>query len=613
MPNRPMPNRLINEKSPYLLQHAHNPVDWHAWGDEAFETARRLNKPVFLSIGYATCHWCHVMEKESFEDAQAAAALNESFVCIKVDREERPDIDAVYMTACQLAAGRGGWPLNVMLTPEKKPFFAATYIPRESRFGRPGLIDLCRSVRTLHRDDPKRISDTADALTRHLEGAFRFQAGTPGTSPEDFLDQTRDEVNRHFDSQYGGFDSAPKFPLPHRLLFLLNRGRQGDDGQSRRTVFQTLKAMRLGGLWDHVGFGFHRYATDREWLVPHFEKMLYDQALLVLAYLDGFETDRDPLFAETVADTLVYVQRDLTDPGGGFYSAQDADSEGEEGKFYVWSQAEFEQVAAEAGGGLPWDRILNVTGQGNFLEEATRQATGMNILHLKQPLEAWARQLGRGPEEVYKGWDNLRQALFSRRTTRIHPLRDDKILTDWNGLMIAALARAGAVLEEPAYTEAARRAAGFINTHLVEDDGALLHRFRGGEAAIAATANDYAFFIMGLLALSQAGVEACWLEQAVGLQQAMNDRFWDSRDGGFYLTSNRQNELPVRPKEVYDGALPSANGVALHNLVHLGRLSGDPQWSRQADQLIHAFAGSVRQQPAAFLHTLHGWALQGVR
>jgi uncharacterized protein len=604
-----MPNRLIHEKSPYLLQHAHNPVDWYPWGEEAFDTARRLNKPIFLSVGYATCHWCHVMERESFEDLESAAALNDSFVCIKVDREERPDIDAVYMAACQMTAGRGGWPLSIIMTPDKKPFFAGTYIPKTSRFGRLGLIELCQRVTALANNDPQRIHATADLIADHLGEAFQFESDPEARPDTAVPDQACRQLMERYDDRSGGFDSAPKFPMPHRLLFLLQIYARSREEKLLQMIVHTLKAMRLGGLWDHVGYGFHRYATDRAWLLPHFEKMLYDQALLATAYLSVYEQTRLPLFGETAREILTYVLRDMTDPQGGFYTAEDADSEGEEGKFYVWTQEAFEQTAGSELQEIPWQRIFNLQPEGNFLEEATKVKTGANILHLSSDLEEWAAELELAPDRLTATWEHLRQRLFAQREARIHPLKDDKILTDWNGLMIAAMAQGGRVLAEPQFRDAAVKAAEFILENLVDDRGALLHRYRERQAAIGATANDYAFFIAGLIELHRSLGEPRWLTRAEALQTVMNSDFWQEGQGGYHFTAVHRSDLPVRPVELQDGALPSANAVALHNLLHLGRLTGDAQWRRQALHQLQAFAASVRRQPMAYPHTLSGWEL----
>jgi uncharacterized protein YyaL (SSP411 family) len=427
-----MPNRLIKEQSPYLLQHAHNPVDWYAWGDEAFATARRLNKPILLSVGYATCHWCHVMERESFEDPTAAAALNETFVCIKVDREERPDIDAVYMAACHLLNGNGGWPLTVTMTADKKPFFAGTYIPKLTGFGRLGFIDLCRRIGEMWRTEPQRILAGSEMVIGHVADAFAFEKAEPEADDTTLLDETARQISGRYDTAHGGFEGAPKFPTPHRLDFLLRTYERNGHAGLLKMVCHTLTAMRQGGLWDHVGFGFHRYSTDREWLLPHFEKMLYDQALLVPVYLRAFKLTGDPLFAQTVSETLNYVLTEMTSPQGGFYTAQDADSEGVEGKFYIWSAAEFSTLAAQAGKAVDWSKIFNVRTEGNFFDEATQRQTGENILHMTEPLSTWAAEMKIDPAALATEWERLRLRLYRARQERIPPLKDDKILADWN-------------------------------------------------------------------------------------------------------------------------------------------------------------------------------------
>ena len=594
-------NHLINEKSPYLIQHAHNPVDWHPWSEDVFSNARAQNKPIFLSIGYATCHWCHVMEKESFEDEEAAGYLNDTFYCIKVDREERPDIDAVYMAACQMLTGSGGWPLSIFMTPDKKPFFAATYLPKNSRAGRAGLIDICRQVKKLWVDDYEKIAASAGSIADSLHRAFAF---TAADEPDEALFETAfDQIKSGFDPQFGGFEPAPKFPTPHRLLFLLRCYHRTGNGLALDMVVKTLTAMRLGGIWDHVGFGFHRYSTDSRWLLPHFEKMLYDQAMIATAYLEAFQITREPLFAETAEEIFTYVLRDMTSPEGAFYSAEDADSEGEEGKFYVWTTAEFRRVLADEDS-EKWEPILRLSPEGNFTDEATRQKTGANIIHLTASLKKWAQKAGVPEPEVKAEWDRIRHRLFQEREKRIHPLKDDKILTDWNGLMIGALALGARILNEPEYEKAARKAADFILQKMKDGQGRLYHRFRDGELAVEAHAADYAFLIHGLLNLYQSTFDLKFAEQARELQQEMATHFQDDENGGFFSTPAGNVELPVRPKELYDGAIPSANSVALFNLLFLSRLTGDPRWEDLAQAQIRAFAGTVKSQPTAFTYFL---------
>ena len=545
------PNRLINEKSPYLLQHAQNPVDWHPWSEKTFAKASSENKPVFLSIGYATCHWCHVMEKESFEDEEVAGYLNDTFICIKVDREERPDIDAVYMAACQMLTGSGGWPLNLFLTPDKKPFFAATYLPKNSRFGRAGLIELCRQVKNVWASQTAKVNESAASIAENMQRMFSF---TPSAEPdESLLDLAYEQILRTYDPLSGGFDPAPKFPMPHRLLFLLRCFHRTGATKALEMVEKTLTAMRLGGIWDHVGFGFHRYSTDKNWLLPHFEKMLYDQALISIIYLETYQITKNPLYAKTADEIFAYVLRDMTSSDGAFFSAEDADSEGEEGKFYVWTVDEFrKQIQGDQAG--MWEKILRLSPEGNFKEEASGRKTGANILHLTIGLNRWADKYGAKPEEIEKDWETIRSRLFHAREKRIHPLKDDKILLDWNGLMIAAFAFGSRVLSNPRYAEAAENAVRFILSKMKDANGRLFHRFREGELAVQAQAADYAFFIYGLISLYQATFDLAFAETAVNLQEAMIDAFWDDENGGFF-TTGKETELPVRPKELYDSAL----------------------------------------------------------
>ena len=588
-------NRLVFERSPYLLQHAANPVDWRPCGDEAFDAARRENKPVFLSIGYSTCHWCHVMEQESFEDDEVAAALNEAFVCIKVDREERPDVDAAYMTVTQALTGSGGWPMTVVLTPDRKPFFAGTYFPKRGRHGRPGVMDLVpmlSSAWARQRDavvaEADRITDALADMTRSAPGA---ELGVEA------IEAARDQLAARFDPLHGGFGRAPKFPSPHQLSLLLRWHHRSGDPHALAMVESTLDGLRRGGIFDHVGLGLHRYATDREWLVPHFEKMLYDQALLINACVDAWlVTGRDEhaTFAREVA---TYVLRDMTSAAGGFFSAEDADSEGEEGKFTTWTAAEMRSLlGAEA------DFVMKAFGardEGNFRDEATAQSPGTNILHLPRPLPELASTLGIEVNELRARLERARAILFAAREERIHPLKDDKILTDWNGLMIAALARGGAALGEPSWIDAARRAAAFVLENLRDADGRLLKRWRGGEAGLPAVLDDYAFMMWGLVELYQSTFEPRWLAAAVELAHAMLSDFHDDADGALFLTSVIGERLPVRVKESHDGALPSGNSVAALSLHALARLTGDSKLEDASAAILAALAGNVARMPSA--------------
>ncbi|MBI5593153.1 MAG: thioredoxin domain-containing protein [Deltaproteobacteria bacterium] len=598
-------NRLIHEKSPYLLQHSHNPVDWYPWGDAAFSRAKSENKPVFLSVGYATCHWCHVMEKESFENPEAARALNDAFICIKVDREERPDIDAVYMAACQLLTGRGGWPLTALLTPDKEPFFAATYMPLHSRFGQPGILDLCAQITTLWQEDlmdqGQKILNAVSEIKGHLLRSFEYR---PSLSlDESLLGAADTEITRRFDSRFGGFEPAPKFPSPHRLLFLLQRHEQGRSPEALNMVETTLSSMRAGGIWDHVGFGFHRYSTDTQWLLPHFEKMLYDQALLALAFLETYRITRKVFYARTAEEIFAYVLRDMTSEAGAFFTAEDADSEGEEGRFYVWPFDEFRRLLAP----FPahWETLLNASAEGNFHDEATGRKSGTNILHTGVPLFEWAPRLHVPEADLIKEWEDIRSRLFAVRSLRVHPLKDDKVLTDWNGLMIAALATGARILENPVYARVAARAADFILTNLRTADGRLFHRYREGQAGVPAFADDYAWMIFGLLSLHRADGNPRWLARAIGFQGILDADYRDREQGGYFMNLD-PNDLPVRPKALYDGAMPSANSVSLVNLTCLYDLTGDKQWMDQAVHLAVSFFDTVKTQPSAHTFFLTG-------
>ena len=470
------PNRLIFEKSPYLLQHAYNPVDWYPWGSEAFEKAQKEEKPVFLSIRYSTCHWCHVMERESFENHAVAELLNETFVCIKVDREERPDIDSTYMRVCQLMTGSGGWPLTILLTPDKRPFFAATYIPQESRFGRVGLKELIPSVKefwTTRRGEVDDLAEKVLSLLKRRQGEASIQA-------EELDELTLDGAYLYlldsFDERDGGFGGAPKFPSPQRLLFLLRYWKRTGKGEALRMVEKTLDAMRRGGIHDHVGFGFHRYSTDRHWQVPHFEKMLYDQAMLTIAYVEAYQVTKREEYGETAREILTYVLRDMTDPAGGFHSAEDADIEGEEGKYYLWTDDEIRQRLPKDEAELVID-AFNVEKNGNFEEESTRRKTSKNILHLTKPFRKIAHDQDVPLEDVKERWEKARGTLFTSRESRVHPRKDDKILTDWNGLMIVALAKTAQAFNDMQYADAAKEAVNFVFENMLDLHGRLCHRY----------------------------------------------------------------------------------------------------------------------------------------
>jgi len=594
-------NHLQYEKSPYLLQHAYNPVDWYPWGNEAFEKAHAENRPIFLSIGYSTCHWCHVMERESFEDPAVARLLNDAFICIKVDREERPDIDKLYMTVCQMLTGSGGWPLTIIMTPDKKPFFAATYIPKESRFGRSGMTSLLPAVSEAWSLKSREILASADQIVSAVHTSAG--AAAPGELAEAVLAAAYEQLSHRFDARFGGFGDAPKFPTPHNLLFLLRYWKRSGNAFALDMVMQTLSAMRRGGVYDHIGFGFHRYSTDERWLVPHFEKMLYDQALLTIAYTEAFQATGSKEFEETAREIITYVLRELTSAEGGFYSAEDADSEGEEGRYYLWTWEEIEQLLSPEEATLVL-KVFNAEKAGNFRDESTGRQSSANILHRIHTPDS-AAPLDLSPEKLRARSEAARRRLLEARNGRVHPHKDDKILTDWNGLMVAALARAAQAFDEPAYAEAARRAADFILSALRLPNGRLLHRYRDGEAAMAANLDDYAFLVWGLIELYESTFDVRDLAAAISLNKDMLAHFWDENGGGgFFFSPDDGEALLLRQKELYDGAVPSGNSVAMHNLLRIARMTADADCEHKAAQIGRAFASQVLQYPSAATHLL---------
>jgi len=590
-------NRLVNEKSPYLLQHANNPVDWYPWGEEAFRKALQENKPVFLSIGYSTCHWCHVMTHESFEDEEIARAMNETFVSVKVDREEKPDVDSIYMTVCQLMTGSGGWPLSIILTPAREPFFAATFIPKESRFGRIGMRELIPLIEKLWREEQGKIIRVKKKVVKALQDAERGRAGD--TSIDDsILDYTFNTLSANFDAIHGGFGNTPKFPSPSYLFFLMRYWRRRQSKRALEMVEKTLSSMRLGGIYDHVGSGFHRYSTDDQWKVPHFEKMLYDQALLMFAYAEAFQITRNEEYCRTAHQMLSYVMHNLTAPEGGFYCAEDADSEGEEGKFYLWTEEEVDAILTEKEGALCKD-LFGVEEKGNYLDEVRNRRNGKNILHLKAPINELAASLHVSEQELASKLESIRKKLFSVREKRVHPLRDDKILTDWNGLMIAALSKAYQVFGNRDYLSNALNAVTFISQNMYRG-GKLLHRYREGESGIQGYLTDYVFFIWGLLELYEATFDTEYLRRAVELNRHLMERFWDEESGGFYINSRDSETVLVRSKEIYDGAVPSGNSVALLNLLRLYHITGERSLKDNVSQMVGAFSETVKATPIGY-------------
>lgn len=586
------PNSLINEKSPYLLQHAYNPVDWFSWTEEAFKKARQEEKPVFLSIGYSTCHWCHVMERESFEDQDVADYLNRYFVSIKVDREERPDIDHIYMTVCQALTGQGGWPLTVIMTPDKKPFFAGTYFPKRSKWGRAGLLDILEQVIDKWQQDREKIMQTGDMITERVQ--FQPVGENANDTWDEIVERGFNQFVQSFDKKYGGFGQAPKFPTPHNMLFLMRYWKQSGNDTALAMTRQTLQGIYRGGINDHIGFGFARYSTDQKWLVPHFEKMLYDNALLALSFLEAFQITKNNFYASAARQIFSYVLRDMTHPEGGFFSAEDADSEGAEGKFYVWKPSEVQQVLGKDIGGI-YCKIYDITNEGNF--------EGQSIPNL---IKGWPKeyltQLRMETNDLLNLLEDSRKKLFNYREDRVHPFKDDKVLTAWNGLMIAALARGAAVLGEVRYREAAESAERFIREKLQRQDGRLLARYRDGESAFNAYLDDYAFYIWGLIELYRATFKPAFLSRAIDLSRIVRELFWDAEGGGFFFYGSDAEQLIARPKEVYDGATPSGNSVMALNLLHLAAFTGGYEFEELAQRQVQTFSRAVAEHPRGYAY-----------
>jgi len=597
-----VPNRLASEQSPYLLQHKDNPVDWYPWGQDAFERARRENKPIFLSIGYSTCHWCHVMEHESFENPAIADVLSRHFVSIKVDREERPDVDRVYMTFVQATTGSGGWPMSVWLTPRLEPFYGGTYFPPEARWGRPGFVEILEEIARVWREEQGKVEQSASAIIGRLQS---MRSNGAGTVPDiSVLDRTVGEFASSFDSRRGGFGGAPKFPRPSELLFLLREHARTRATAPRDMVLVTLRAMALGGMRDHLGGGFHRYSVDADWRVPHFEKMLYDQAQLVLAYAEAAQVTGDRFYAEVAIDTLDYVRRDLTAPGGGFFSAEDADSvppehahekhpHKTEGSFYIWRDDEIEQILGD--NAAVFRARYGILPNGNAPADPQGEFTHKNLLYTARSIEDVASITGRSLDGVTDALQTARGLLMTRRAARPRPHLDDKVLTAWNGLMIAAFARAARTLVGAAgYMQDAQRAARFVHDRLWQPStGTLLRRYRDGSAGVDAYAEDYAYLVFGLLELFQADGDPTWLEWAMTLQTRQDELFWDANDGGWFSTTGKDESVLLRLKEDYDGAEPAASSVSVMNLLTLSHLVDS--FSEKIEPTLGIFSSRVSQ------------------
>ena len=593
-------NRLSGETSAYLLAHADNPVNWYPWGDEAFEAAEAENKPIFLSIGYSSCHWCHVMEEESFEDPFVAALLNDAFICIKVDREERPDIDNLYMRYTVAMTGGGGWPMTVIMPPDGAPFFAATYIPKNTSFGRTGIMQLLPAIaRQWETGREDIVTQAAEIETIVIHN--RQTAEVSSAPSQEVADRSYSAFMASFDEEYGGFGTAPKFPSPHNLLFLLRYWNATGEQHALDMVTITLRAIRCGGIFDQLGFGIHRYSTDREWLVPHFEKMLYDQALLTMAFLEAYHVTDEPFFANTAIEILEYVLRNMTSADGAFYSSEDADSEGGEGAFYTWSLDEISRILTpselQVAAGY-W----NVTESGNFSEAGALDKC-RNILHLTR--ENCSSALT-SPGELQDVISAARRTLLLSRESRPRPFRDEKVLADWNGLMIAALARASIVLNDPQYLDASIKAFEFIRDSMMTIDHRLSHSFAGGRLGSDAFLDDYVFLIWGCLELYSASLQSQYLNTAIELQGVLDSHFADPSGGGYFFTGDHADPQIPRLKESYDGAVPSGNSVELSNLITLWKITGDSRYIESASGIESAFGASLSTSPTAYSMLLSG-------
>ncbi|HBG2150100.1 thioredoxin domain-containing protein [Clostridioides difficile] len=575
------PNNLINEKSPYLLQHAYNPINWYSWNDEAFKKAKEEDKPIFLSVGYSTCHWCHVMEKESFEDEEVAEIMNRNFVAIKVDKEERPDVDSVYMTVCQAMTGSGGWPMTIIMTPDKKPFFAGTYFPKYSRYNRPGVIDLLENVSEKWNTSRDILIKSGDEIIEALKDDFGVK-NTEGDLSKEMLSSSVRVFKAIYDEKYGGFGNAPKFPSLQNLMFLMKYYSIEKDKDVLKMVEKTLDGMYRGGLFDHIGFGFSRYSTDKKWLAPHFEKMLYDNAMLTIAFLDAYKITKKELYKEIAIKTIDYVVREMKDKEGGFYSAQDADSEGEEGKFYTFNPLEIIEVLGEEDGTF-FNNYFDITSSGNF--------EGKSIPNLIKN-----KEYERHNEKIA----DLSKKVFEYRKERTSLHKDDKILTSWNALMIVALTKAYSTLKNDIYLEYSNKCLNFINNNLVNESGRLLARYRDGSSDYLAYLDDYAFLIWAYIELYESTFNMKYLEKALNLNESCINLFWDYEKSGFYIYGKDSENLIARPKDLYDGAIPSGNSVQLYNLIRLAKITGDNRLEEMSYKQLKLYVDNVKSSPTGY-------------
>ena len=586
-------NRLSRETSPYLLQHAHNPVDWYPWGEEAFEKARSENKPILLSIGYSACHWCHVMEHESFENEKIAALMNELFVNIKVDREERPDLDEIYMNAVQMLTGRGGWPMTMFLTPDRKPFYGGTYFPPQDRQGMPGFLRILTAVSQAYRERPQDVEKSVSEILNALQRMAKSQETSQSFSASILADGA-EQVARAYDADNGGLGQAPKFPNAGVYELFLRHYSRSNNERFLEMVVHTLTKMAQGGIYDHLGGGFHRYSVDAKWLVPHFEKMLYDNAQLLRIYAHAYTLTREPLFKSVIEETLGYLLREMFHPQGGFYSTQDADSEGDEGKFFVWTGEEINRLLGEADGEI-FCRMYDVGEPGNF--------DGKSILHPILTVDQASKFFRKESSEIQDLVANAKRKLFVEREKRIKPFRDEKIITAWNGLMLSGLAEAFKINDNPAALDAARKTVEFIFTKMFRDDF-LLHSYKDGQAKLLGYLDDYAFLAVGLLDLYEAMFERSYLDRAIQLTDIMLREFWDERDGGFFFTGKSHEQLISRAKPIFDASIPSGNAMATQLLLRLNHFTGKDQYRASAEKILRSYYDAMESQPFGFAHML---------
>ena len=593
-PEKQKPNRLIKEKSPYLRQHAYNPVDWYPWSAQAFLKATSQDRPVFLSIGYSTCHWCHVMKRESFCDPEVAELMNETFVNIKVDREERPDLDNIYLSVCQTLTGGAGWPLTIIMTPDKKPFFAGTYFPKDSRYGRMGMTQLIPHVQDIWKNRKRKALTAADQVMSALAESIPKPGSTPG---QRIISDTYEALAAQYDGRSGGFGSAPKFPSPCNLLFLLRYWKYTGKGLALEMVEKTLQSMRNGGIYDQIGSGFHRYSTDDRWLVPHFEKMLYDQAMMAIVFTEAYQATGKEEYEATAREIFTYTRREMQDEGGAFYSAEDAESDGVEGKFYIWTTSEIDSILSGSEAEV-FKKVYGIKKKGNYVSEAGEE-TGGNIPHRAGRPQNHASALGMSADELTVTLERANEKLLTARGKRSRPHRDDKILTDWNGLMIAALAKAAAAFDDVHLAKAAERAANYLLKTMKKPGRKLMHRHRGGETAIDGYLDDYAHLAWGFLELYEATFKVRYLKAAMTINEDMHCLFWDNDSGGYFFTPTGAEPLLIRQKLISDLSVPSGNSIATMNNLRIGRVTADPRMEERVAAIGRAFSDQITQTPVS--------------